>query len=367
MASSIGNVLKITIFGESHGKAIGLVIDGLPSGVKIDTEEIRKDLQKRNPKDELSTARHELDEINWLSGINTENMVTEGTPLAFSIANKDIQDKDYIKGQIRPGTADLVSLVKADGNNDYKGGGFRSGRTTAPLVVLGSICKQILAKQGIKVATHISRIQGVFDRDFDLKTIENDIEKLNNSLFAVLDDSKQEEMKNLIKNAAMMNDSIGGILESVAVGLPVGLGEPYFDSLDAYVSRLFFSIGGVKGVLFGDGIEFANKPASEMNDQIVKDENSPLGYRYLSNHSGGVTGGYSDGKPLIVKTIVKATPSIGKEQKSIQINEGKIDSINLNLKGRFDPCIIQRVRAVLDALLAYAILDLLMMDKARKL
>ncbi|MCQ2776211.1 MAG: chorismate synthase [Bacilli bacterium] len=367
MASNIGNVLKITIFGESHGKAVGLVIDGLPAGFQIDTKEIEKDLQKRNPKDELSTPRHEVDEINWLSGINLQNMTTEGTPLAFTINNEDISSKDYEKGQIRPGTADLVSLIKADGNNDYRGAGFRSGRITAPLAVLGSICKQLLAKKGIKIATHIAQIEGVFDKDFDFKTIDFDIEKLNNSLFAVLDENKSEQMKNLIKNAAKNKDSLGGILETVATGLPIGLGEPYFDSLDAYVSRLFFSVGGVKGVLFGDGIDFANKPASEMNDQLEKDDNSPFGFRYLSNHSGGVTGGYSDGKPLVIKTVVKATPSIGKEQKSIKIEGNNIESINLNLKGRFDPSIIQRVRVVLDSLLAFAILDLMMLDKGRKL
>lgn len=360
MSSMVGNILKISIFGESHAKAIGLTIDGLPAGIKIDEEKIKEDLLKRNPKDEYSTKRHEEDKVNFLCGVF--NGVTTGAPITFIIENNDVDSSSYSKGEIRPSHADLANHEKYNGFNDYRGGGFSSGRTTASLVVLGSICKEILAQKGIKIGTHIKSIHGVFDEEFDLKNIENQLENINNSLFPVISEDAKHKMTEQIKIARENADSVGGILESVVLGLPVGLGEPYFDSLESYISQLLFSIGGVKAVEFGDGVEFASKLGSEVNDQLQYEGEN---IKYLSNHNGGINGGISNGQPVVIKTTVKPTPSIGVAQQSINVETNK--NINLLINGRHDPCIVQRVRAVVDALLAYAIVDMLMVKESKNI
>ena len=360
MASTFGNILKITIFGESHAKAIGLTIDGLPSGIKIDEEAIKVALRKRNPQDEFSTTRHEEDKVNFLCGVF--NGFTTGAPVTFIIENKDVDSSSYVKGQVRPSHADLTNYIKYNGFNDYRGAGASSGRLTASLVVLGSICKQILDKKNIQIGTHIHGIHGVCDRDFDFNKIENDIKNMNESLFPVLDEDRKLAMQEEIRTAKKNNDSVGGVLESVIINAPIGLGEPYFDSLESYISHLLFSIGGVKGVQFGDGCKFAKKYASEVKDEIRFEDGK---INYLSNHNGGINGGISNGAPIIVKTIVKPTPTIAQEQKSINL-ETK-ENVDLNLTGRYDPCIVHRVRAVVDALLAYAMVDMLMMKESKNI
>ena len=359
MSSSIGKILKITIFGESHSKAIGLTIDGFPAGIKIDQSELKKALERRNPKDDISTPRHEPDDVVFLSGVFNDH--TTGSPITFIINNKDVCSEDYKKGEIRPSHADLTSFLKYDGFNDYRGGGSTSGRLTASLVVLGVLCNQILKDKGILVGTHILSLHGLYDREFDINQIKTDIENLKEG-FPVLDKEIQVGMRNEILKAKENNDSVGGVLESTIIGLPVGLGEPYFDSLESNISQLLFSIGGVKGVLFGDGMDFANKLGSEVKDEIRYIDNKMT---YLSNHNGGINGGISNGEPVIIKTIVKPVPSIGIEQKSINVDTK--ENIDLAIKGRHDSCILPRVKEVVDAVLAYVILDALMFYKARKL
>ena len=359
MSSSYGQILKITIFGESHSEAMGLTIDGLPSGFKIDEKKIKEALKRRHGNNAFSTPRNEDDELKFISGFFEGK--TTGTPLTFIMYNKDIDSSSYEKGVIRPSHSDLTSYLKYDGNNDYRGGGMTSGRLTACLVVLGSICEQILAKENIKVLTHISSLHGLNDRNFDLTNISGETSLLNDSL-PVLDQKAKEDMINEILKAKGNKDSVGGILESMIVGVPIGLGEPYFDSLESTISHLLFSVGGVKGVLFGDGLDFASKYGSEINDQL-RFENNKL--KFLSNHSGGINGGISNGQAIIVKTIVKPTPSISKKQQSVNL-ESKTN-IDLEIKGRHDPCIVHRIAEVINGLLYYAILDALMFYKARKL
>ena len=359
MSSSIGKILKISIFGESHSKAIGLTIDGFPAGIKVDYKEINKALERRNPKDDFCTERHEPDEVIFLSGVF--NDYTTGSPITFIINNKDIKSSNYIEGLARPSHADITSYLKYDGFNDYRGGGSTSGRLTAPLVVLGALCKQILNQQGICIGTHILNLHGLYDRQFDYNQINSDIELLKKP-FPVLDTSIEKKMKEEILKAKESLDSVGGILESIIIGVPVGLGEPYFDSLESSISQLLFSIGGVKGVLFGDGIDFAEKYGSAVKDEFRYIDDK---ITYLSNHNGGINGGISNGEPVLVKTIIKPVSSIGQVQKSINLITK--ENIDLKIKGRHDACILPRAKEVVDSVLAYAFLDALMFYKARKL
>lgn len=360
MSSTIGKILKMTIFGESHSKAIGLTLEGLPSGLTIDEKLIKKVLSQRNPKNELSTSRHEEDKVEFISGVF--NNKTTGAPLTFIINNKDTHSEDYINGQIRPGHSDLTNYIKFDGNNDYRGGGFSSGRITASIVVAGAILRPILDRNNIKIASHINMIHGVFDDEFDFNNIDSIIEKLNNSVFPVINEISGEKMKNEILNAKENNDSVGGMLESCILGLPIGLGEPHFDSLESYISQLLFSIGGVKGVQFGDGCKFAKCLGSEVKDEIrIVDEK----VCFLANHNGGINGGLSNGQPVIIKTTIKAPSSIGQLQQSINLKTN--ENIDLSISGRHDACIVHRVRAVVDALLAFAVVDLLMVKKSREI
>ena len=359
MSSSFGQLLKISIFVESHSFGVGMSIDGLPAGISIDMDQIYKALKNRHISDGFSTSRNEEDKVVFISGIF--NNATTGAPLAFFIQNKDSRPEDYEKGVIRPSHADLTNYIKYNGNNDYRGGGFSSGRLTASLVVLGSICEQILGKYNIKILTHVLNIHGINDRNIDFSNIEKEAQLLDNP-FPVLDAELKEKMIQEIKNAKENNDSVGGITESVIVGLPAGIGEPYFDSLESSISNLLFSIGGIKGVLFGDGIDFANKFGSEVNDQICINNGD---IHYLSNHSGGINGGISNGQPINIKCVVKPVSSIGKTQKSINI-ETK-ENIDLSIKGRHDSCIVHRVAHVVNAVLYYAILDALMVNKGRNI
>ena len=361
MSSTFGNILKITIFGESHSKAIGLTIDGLPAGIKIDEEAIEKDLIKRNPQNDLSTERHEPDKVQFLCGVL--DGFTTGAPLTFIIENEDVDSSKYTKGVIRPSHADYTNYLKYNGFNDYRGGGFSSGRITASLVVLGTICKQILRKKHIKMGTHIHSLYNITDADFDYDQIEEQINKLNDDLLPVISKARREEMESAIKRAKRMKDSVGGSLETAIINVPVGLGEPYFDSFESTVSHLLFSIGGVKGVQFGDGWKFARLLGSEVKDEIKYDSKGKV--EFLANHNGGINGGITNGAPIIIEAIVKPTPSISQPQKSINL-ENK-ENIDLSISGRHDPCIVQRVRIVMESLIAFALVDMLMLKESKNI
>lgn len=360
MASSFGTFLRINIFGESHAKAIGMTIDGLPSGINVNYEKIEVAMSLRHGINSISAARKEEDKVEFICGVL--NGKTTGSPLTFIIYNKDIQSASYYKGMVRPSHADLPAYVKYDGFNDFNGGGYFSGRLTACFIVLGVLCDEILEKRNIKVGSRISSIHTVFDGEIDEKHILKSIENFKDSLFPVANPSIKEEMIKKIEEAKNNNDSVGGTVQSFISGLPIGLGEPYFDSLESSISHLMFSLGGVKGIEFGDGFALAKMYGSEANDQLEYDGDK---IKYLSNHNGGINGGLSNGNVLTLKTAIKPTSSIGKPQKTINL-ETKENEI-IEIKGRHDPCIVPRIVPVINSILSYVIVDMLMAMESKNI
>ena len=352
MKNSFGNSLVITLFGESHGEYIGAVIDGLAPGIKINHEYIKNKLALRRPSGKISTARVEADEYEIASGVF--NGFTTGTPLCLLIKNTNKRSSDY--GEMfdipRPGHADFTARAKYHGFEDHRGGGHFSGRITAALVAVGGILGAALEDKGIFIGSHITELHGAFDRPFD--DIEADIRLVNQKQFPTFTDSAEESMKKEIEKAASLGDSVGGILESGIIGLPEGLGEPWFDSMESMLSHGLFSIPGVKGVEFGLGFAFADVYGSEGNDSFTVSEGKVI---TESNNNGGINGGITNGMPVIFRTAIKPTPSIFKEQGSVSLS--KMENTPLKLNGRHDPAIIHRARAVVDAMAAIVIADML--------
>lgn len=356
MSGVWGQRIKFSIFGESHGKGIGITIDGLPPGINLNLEEIKFEMGRRAPgKNEFSTSRNEMDSFEILSGYFDNH--TTGTPLCAVIWNKDQHSKDYnqLKNTLRPGHADYTGYIKYKSFNDYRGGGHFSGRLTASLVFAGAVAKQILAQRNIFIGSHIYQIGNIIDIPFDKVNISpNCLKELNKSTFPVLNKQKSEEMKNLILEAKKDLDSVGGVIEAAAVNLPAGLGSPFFDSVESTLAHLLFSIPAVKGVEFGTGFEISKLKGSEANDEFYI-ENEEIKTR--TNNNGGILGGITNGMPLIFRTAFKPTSSIGKVQKTVDIL--KKENTELEVKGRHDPCIVQRAVPVVEAVTAMAILDLL--------
>lgn len=356
MSGVWGNKIKISIFGESHGKAIGINIDGLQPGIKLDLDYINKEMSRRAPgKNELSTPRNEEDSFEILSGYFNER--TTGTPLCAVIYNKDHHSKDYekTKNLMRPSHGDFSGHVKYGGFNDYRGGGHFSGRLTAPIVFAGAICKQILEMQGIIIGSHIKSIEEVKDSSFNMIDVSCELLKeLRKNNLPVIDSEIGNEMKNTIINAKEENDSVGGIIECAVINLPIGIGEPFFDSLESTLAHLLFSIPGIKGLEFGEGFNITKMKGSQANDEYYIDKDTIKTY---SNNNGGILGGITNGMPLIFRVAVKPTPSIGKVQNTINIDTK--ENIELKISGRHDPCIVPRAIPVIEAATALAILDLL--------
>ncbi len=352
MKNTFGSSVTVTLFGESHGEAIGAVIDGLSPGIKIDTDYIEKKLAKRRPSGKISTTRVEKDNYRIVSGVF--GTYTTGTPLTILIENENTISKNYdsIKYIPRPSHADYTAECKYHGYQDYRGGGHFSGRITAALVAAGAILSSALASKNIKIGTHIKKLHGIFDRSFE--NYEVDLELLENKDFPVLNEKAEEQMKAEILSAKEMGDSVGGVLESVITGIDAGLGEPWFDSMESMISHMLFSIGGIKGVEFGDGFELANMYGSEANDSF-EIKNGQIVTK--TNHNGGINGGITNGMPLILRCAVKPTPSIFKEQESVNLQTG--ENSTLKIEGRHDPAIIHRVKSVVDAALAIVIADML--------
>lgn len=352
MKNTFGNNISVTLFGESHGDAIGAVLDGLGAGVKIDIKNIEKKLAQRKPHGAISTPRCEEDAPIFLSGVR--GGVSTGAPITVIFENRDTKSKDYsmFKDTPRPSHADYVAEIKYGSHQDERGGGHFSGRLTAPIVAVGAILESALADKGIRIGTHIKALHGVMDRDFSSYNEDTDI--LADKLFPVLDREAEERMTNEILAAAKMGDSVGGILECAAVGLPVGIGEPWFDSIESTLSHALFSIPGVKGVEFGLGFGFADKLGSEANDPFVTDGRTVY---TETNNSGGINGGITNGMPVIFRVAVRPTPSIFKEQNTVSLS--KMENTVLKINGRHDPAIIHRARAVVDAITAIALSDAL--------
>lgn len=352
MKNTFGNSLTVTLFGESHGSAVGAVIDGIAPGIEIDKKRIDALLSLRRPFDGLSTARKEPDEYVIHSGV-FENRTT-GTPLCILIPNTDTRSKDYgdMSRLARPSHADYTAEMKYHGFQDYRGGGHFSGRITAALVAVGGILIPALEKKGIKIGTHIKRIGGISDRDFD--NTENDINALRNMPFAVLDGEKAELMKQKILSAKAAGDSVGGVLESAVIGMPAGVGEPWFDTVEGLLSHALFSVPAVKGIEFGAGFAVADMFGSQANDPFCMSGDTVL---TTKNDSGGINGGITNGMPIVFRTAIRPTPTISKEQQTVDIKNGT-DAV-LSAKGRHDPCIVHRARAVIDAVTTITLCDIL--------
>lgn len=352
MKNTFGNNVSITLFGESHGEAIGAVIDGLASGIEVDEEFIASQLSLRRPVGAISTPRVETDKFQILSGVFQGK--TTGTPIAIVIPNENTHSKDYGEMAVtaRPGHADYTGFMKYNGFADYRGGGHFSGRITAPIVAAGAIAISALNKKGIKIGTHIDSCGAVSDREFS--DLEKDIENLNKKEFAVLETSVEEEMKSAILKAKAEGDSVGGILETAVIGLPAGLGEPWFDSVESMLSHALFSIPAVKGVEFGAGFKIADMLGSTANDEFSCEDGK---ITTKTNNNGGINGGITNGMPIIFRLAVKPTPTISKEQNTVNFktNENTV----ISAKGRHDPCIVHRARVVVDSITALVLCDIL--------
>ncbi|MCM1230619.1 MAG: chorismate synthase [Ruminococcus flavefaciens] len=352
MKNTFGNNIAVTLFGESHGTAIGAVLDGMPAGIPVDEDFIAYQMSLRKSVGAISTARKEADEVRIVSGVF--NGKTTGTPITFIIENQDTRSRDYgeLAYKARPGHADYTAQVKYNGFQDFRGGGHFSGRITAGLVASGAVAISALKAQGITIGTHILACGGVCDRKFD--DIKSDIDYLNKQEFAVLDDTKAEEMKSAIMSAKAEGDSVGGVLETAVCGMPAGYGEPWFDTVEGLLSHALFSIPAVKGVEFGAGFGYADMRGSQSNDSFRNENGSVV---TSTNNCGGILGGITDGMPIIFRCAVKPTPSIYKEQQTINLQTG--ENTELQIKGRHDPAIVHRARVVADSVTALVLYDLL--------
>ena len=352
MKNTFGNSVSLTIFGESHGVEIGAVLDGMAPGLAVDCEFIAAQMDKRRAKGSISTGRTEADEVIISSGVF--NGMTTGTPICFTIKNNNTRSRDYseTRSVARPGHADYTAYCKYHGYEDYRGGGHFSGRVTAPIVAAGAVAIHALKARGIHIGTHIKRLAGVPDREFE-NTLE-DVLSLEKMDFAVLDPAVEEKMKEAISEAAAEGDSVGGILETAVTGLPAGLGEPWFDSFESVVSHILFSVPAVKGVQFGKGFEMADMRGSEANDPLRLEDGRII---TATNNNGGINGGITNGMPVVFSCAVKPTPSIYKEQSTVDFAD--LENKQLSIKGRHDPCIVHRARVVVDSAVALSVCDML--------
>ena len=356
MKNTLGENFCVTIFGESHGPYIGVVLDGIAPGIDVNKDFINHQLDLRRPSGKISTKRVETDEFILASGVFNDK--TTGTPLTILIPNSVQHSKDYEKTATlaRPGHADYTANVKYHGFQDFRGGGHFSGRITAALVAAGGIIIPELEKKGIKIGTHIKSLGGIKDRNFE--DYQKDIDFLGGTNFPVLDADKSEQMKTLAEKIAAEGNSVGGVLESVILGMPAGVGEPWFGTLESELSYALFSIPAIKGVQFGDGFDMVDSFGSEFNDslQIVQD-NGKSKVITKTNHNGGINGGISNGMPILFRCAVKPTPSIYKTQDTIDMS--KNENAKLNIQGRHDPAIIHRARIVVDSVASFVIYDAL--------
>jgi len=360
MSGVCGINIKLAIYGESHGKSIGVVLDGLPPGIALDEEQIAKEMARRAPgKNALSTARKEADAFEIQSGFF--NGFTTGTPLCAVIKNSDQHSKDYsiLADKMRPGHADYAGHIRYQGFNDYRGGGHFSGRLTAPLVFAGAVAKQALAQYGITVGAHILSIGELQEPGFNPMGVEDELLRdIAAKPFPVADDAIGQRMQEKIIAAKAELNSVGGIIEALVQHLPAGVGAPYFDSMESRLSQALFSVPAVKAVEFGDGFAITTKTGAEANDELHYVDGKVVGY---TNHNGGITGGITNGMPMLFRVGIKPTPSISREQKTISLKE-KADT-TLTIVGRHDPCIVQRAVPVIEAVTAWTVWDLLIEAK----
>lgn len=359
MSSSYGKNIRITLFGQSHGPAIGVVIEGLPPGFAVDMPALQRFMARRAPGGALATARKEPDEPEFVSGLYQGK--TCGAPLVALICNQDARSADYedFKNTPRPGHADFTAGVKYNNFSDFRGGGHFSGRLTAPLCLAGAFCLQLLEKEGIAIGSHIAAIGQVPDAPFDAVNVnKNNFTAIENAQFPVNDEQQGLKMRALIEQARSCGNSVGGVIECAAVGLPAGLGDPMTCGMENRIAAIAFSIPGIKGIEFGSGFAGCALWGSQNNDAFCFQDGA---VRTRSNHHGGILGGITSGMPLVFRVAVKPTPSIACPQDSVDLKTGQ--PVQLSVGGRHDPCIVPRALPCVEAAAAIAVYDALLEQK----
>ncbi len=356
MSSTFGEKIKISVFGESHGQGIGVVIDGLPAGEVIDLDAVLGQMARRAPgRDKTATPRKENDLPEILSGILGDTLT--GAPLCAVIKNTNTRSQDYgdLLYKPRPAHSDYTAYVKYNAANDIRGGGHFSGRITAPLVFAGAVCRQLLERKGIRIAAHIKQIGKAKDKSFDPVRVDTALmERLSASSFALIDEGAEEAMRAEAEEARLARDSVGGVIECAVTGLPAGIGEPMFDGAEGVIAKAVFGVPAVKGIEFGAGFKLAEMRGSEANDPFRFKDGRVV---TETNNCGGILGGITDGMPLIFRAAIKPTPSISLPQKTVDLQTG--ENTTLEIHGRHDPCIVPRAVPVIEAVTAIALLDLM--------
>lgn len=356
MKNTLGKNVTLTLFGESHGAAVGAVLDGIAPGIEVDEDFIKAQLSLRRPADNTSTARREPDNFTILSGVFEGK--TTGTPICIIIPNENTKSKDYsaTRALARPGHADYAAFCKYHGFEDYRGGGHFSGRVSAAIVALGAIAIDALRKKGILIGTHIKKCGGISDADFslDIDKLREEILSFGDKQFALVDTSVEGAMREKIESARLAGDSVGGVLQTAVLGLPAGVGEPYFDSVESKLAHALFSVGGVKGVEFGGGFAMSDMLGSEANDAFLMSTDRVV---TATNNNGGINGGISNGMPILFCCAVKPTPSIYKKQETVDFIN--LENKDIEIQGRHDPCIVHRARVVVDSITAIVLCDIL--------
>ncbi len=359
MSSTYGEMIRLSIFGQSHGAAIGMTLDGVPAGLSVDLDKLQEFLNRRAPgQNDWSTPRREEDRPEFLAGI--VDGYTCGAPIAAMIRNTNTRSGDYrnLMDVPRPGHADYTAQMKYRGFQDVSGGGHFSGRLAAPLCIAGGLCKQWLENEGVRIGAHIEWLHGLNDTFFD--RLNPQIDEIRSD-FPVLSEYKGQRMKEIIAQARSEGDSVGGIIECAVTGLPAGLGEPMFGGMESRIAQIVYGVPAVKAVQFGIGSSVANIPGSENNDAYYIQDGT---VKTRTNNCGGILGGITNGMPLIFSAAIKPTPSISKPQQSVSL-EGMYDK-PLQIKGRHDPCIVPRAVPVIEAAAAIAIFDAWLEFKARR-
>ena len=353
MGNSLGKLFTITSFGESHGRCVGIIIDGCPAGLPLTENDIQREVDKRKPGTSIAaTKRAEEDKVEFFSGIL--NGVTTGAPICLLIQNKDIDSTAYEKARFlaRPGHADYTAFIKYGGFNDFRGGGIFSGRITAAFVMAGAVAKKLLGTIGVEVLAHTVEMGGVKAEPKEIDQIRANTDK---NQFRCADPKAAEKMAEVVEKVKREGDSVGGIIEGIALNMPVGLGEPVFDTLEGGLAKALFAIPAVKGVEFGSGFSATRKRGSENNDPFAIKNGEVV---TVTNNAGGVLGGISNGMPLIVRVAIKPTSSIAKSQQTVNFKDMK--SATLQVAGRHDVCIVPRAVVVVESMIAVTLCDFAM-------
>lgn len=352
--SKLGEVFQVSIFGESHNSTIGLTIDNIAPGIKVDLEEIKKDLTRRRPQLKSETSRKEADDFEIISGFF--NGYTTGMPLTILIKNNDIKSHDYnnVKDTYRPSHADYPADIHSLGYRDYRGGGSYSGRLMAPIVIAGSIAKMILLNLGVHIETHIKQVADIYDEELDYENLDKQIKQIRSNYLSMISSDQAALVKSKISDVKQNNDSIGAILETIAINVEVGLGEPFFNRLDSVISRNIMSIPAIKGVSFGLGFDYVDELGSTTLDEYYYDENNQI--KLHANNNGGIIGGHSSGDVIIVNSIVKPTATISQSVRTV--NKECNENIDLIVKGRHDSSIFTRMPVIINSMVALALVDL---------